>query len=365
MKIAIDIQTTLGQPTGFGFYVSNLVDELKKIKTNHEFLLIRPQGEKDFSTPQRWMWDQLTFPRRAKKAGADLIHQPCFSAPFIFRGPRVVTVHDIISVLFPENLPFASRIFYSKWMPYSYRAATEIITSSLATKRDIQKVLNIPEDKITIIYLAYDEKYKKRLSKVEIHRVREKYKLPAEYLLHIGTLEPRKNLSFLVDVFNEVIKDEKNKNLTLVITGKKGWYYEGLFKKIKVLGLEEKVIFTGYFDESDKSALYQGSKMFVFPSLYEGFGLPPLEAMASGVPVISSNTSSLPEVVGDAGILVSPTDKKGWIEAISLVNNDSKVRQQMIEKNVKQITKFSWEKTARENIAVYERAYKVFNEGIK
>jgi glycosyltransferase involved in cell wall biosynthesis len=365
MKIAIDTQTTLGQPTGFGFYVSNLVNELRKIKSGHEFLLIRPQSEKDFSTPLRFLWDQITFPRKAQRAGADLIHQPCFSTPFIFKGPRVVTVHDIISVLFPENLPFASRIFYSKWMPYSYRAATEVITSSQATKDDIKKVLHIPEEKITIIYLACDEEYKKKLPREAIQAVKVKYKLPEDYLLHIGTLEPRKNLSFLVDVFNEAIKDEKNQNLSLVITGKKGWYYQGLFKKIIKLGLQDKVVFTGYFDEKDKAALYQGSKIFVFPSLYEGFGLPPLEAMASGVPVISSNTSSLPEVVGDAGILVSPTDNKAWVEAITRVNTNPTLRSQMIEKNIKQVAKFSWEKTARQNIEVYERAYKVFNEGTK
>jgi len=358
MKIAIDIQTTIGQPTGFGFYVSNLVSELKKIKDDHDFILIRPESEKDFSTPQRFWWDQVILPKRAKKSRVDLLHQPSFSAPFFFSGPRVVTVHDIISILFPASIPFASRMFYSRWMPYSYRAATEIITISQSTKADIQSVLKIPEEKITVIPLAVDEKFKEKLSPDRVREVREKYKLPENYLLHVGTLEPRKNLEFLIDVFHELLNQKGNESLSLVITGKKGWYFEGLFEKVRELNLGERVIFTGYLDEKDKPALYHGAKIFVFPSLYEGFGLPPLEAMASGVPVISSNTSSMPEVVGEAGILLSPKNKTGWVKAISDVNQNEGLRLDMIQKNIAQVSKFSWEKTAKETVAVYDRAFK-------
>jgi len=361
MKIAIDIQTTLGQPTGFGFYVSNLIETLRKNKSEHEFVLIRPETQKDFSTPQRFWWDQVTLPRRARSEGADLLHQPCFSAPFIFRGPVVVTIHDIISILFPENIPFASRMFYSYWMPFSYRKATRIITISQSTKRDIEKVLKIPGEKISVIPLAVDEKFKEKVSEAKIKEVRDKYSLPEHYLLHIGTLEPRKNLEFLIEVFHEVIKQKENSNLYLVISGKKGWYYEGLFKRVKELKLGNRVIFTGDLAEEDKAAVYRGARIFTFPSIYEGFGLPPLEAMASGVPVISSNTSSMPEVIGEAGVLISPKDKNAWVKAITQVNSNDTLRHEMILKNVEQVEKFSWAKTAQRTIDVYDLALKEYN----
>lgn len=360
MKIAIDVQTTMGKPTGFGFYVSNLVENLKKTQNGHKYLLVEPDSEKDFSTPKRFFWDQLTYPMVAKKHGAELLHQPCFSAPFIFKGPVVITIHDLISMLFPENIPFASRMFYSKWMPITYRKATKIITISQSTKNDIVRLLKIPSEKITVIPLAVEEKYKKAVSKSELEKVKQKYKIKDDYILHVGTLEPRKNLQFLIKIFAKLIQDKKNDNLNLVIVGKKGWYFEGLFELVKKEQLEDRVIFTGYVDDEDKPAIYQGAKIFAFPSLYEGFGLPPLEAMASGVPVISSNTSSMPEVVGDAGILLSPKDEKAWIEALTLVNNDSAKRSSMIEANKKQIQKFAWEKTAQKTIEIYEQAYKEY-----
>ena len=357
MKIAIDIQTTLGKPTGFGFYVSNLVEALKDhIDGDFQLELIEPGTEKDFSTPQRFIWDQFTYPTRAKQKKVDLIHQPCFSAPLSFNGPVVVTIHDIISILFPETIPFASRMFYSKWMPFSYRKAKQIITVSQSTKRDIVRVLGIPEEKITVIPLGFDKKLEKVVSSQQISNVKKKYKLPGKYLLHIGTLEPRKNLDFLIEVFADVVLDPKNSDLGLVITGKKGWYYEGLFEKVKRYNLQDRVVFTGYIDEEDKAAIYQGAQIFTFPSVYEGFGLPPLEAMASGVPVISSDTSSMPEVIGEAGLLISPYDKKKWVEAISRVSQSPKLIQEMREKNKRQVAKFSWTKAAEKTLEVYKKA---------
>lgn len=356
MKIAIDVQTTLGQPTGFGFYVSNLTRELKKLAGELDFELIRPASEVDFSTPKRFFWDQVVLPIKAMKKGANLLHQPCFSAPFIFRGATVVTIHDIISILYPANIPFASRMFYSKWMPYSYRTADRIITISESTKADITRVLKIPEEKITVVPLAVDVRFKAKISDSDARAVAKKYGIRSDYILHLGTLEPRKNLDFLIGVFADVLKTGGFENLNLVITGKKGWYYEGLFEKVRKLKLGKRVIFTGYVDEKDKPALYRGATIFAFPSLYEGFGLPPLEAMASGVPTVSSNTSSLPEVVGEAGILLSPTDKEGWSDAIVRVYKNPALQRQMREKNQQQIKKFSWEKTARMTIDVYKKA---------
>lgn len=352
MKIAIDTQTTLGQKSGFGFYVKNLIEALANVDPRDEYVLIKPLTEKDFSTPKRLFWDQVTFPKRASKAKVDLLHQPCFSAPLFYRGKVVVTCHDLISIFFPKNLPLASRLFYSKWMPFSYRRADMIIAISEHTKRDIMALLKIPESKIRVIHSAASKDFRPIRSKAILAKVQKKYFTGKNYLLHVGTLEPRKNLPFLVRAYALAVRE--GIDAKLVITGKKGWYYEGLFRLVDELHLNDKVIFTGYVAEYDLPALYSGARTFVFPSIYEGFGLPPLEAMACGTPVISSNTSSLPEVIDKAGILLPPKDERLWAKNIFKVLKDSRLAKTLSEMGLRQARKFSWEETARKTIEVYE-----------
>lgn len=355
MKIAIDTQTTLGKKTGFGFYVSNLVRQLEKIDKQNDYIFLKPETDQDFSTPKRWVWDQITIPRLARKAQVDILHQPCFSTPIFYRGKVVVTIHDLISVFFGHNIPFWSRQFFGRWMPFTYRFADHLIAVSQHTKKDAIKVLGIPEEKITVIHEAADEKYQLITESNVIATIRRKYQIGDDpFILHVGTLEPRKNLPFLVRAFALAKKDRQLPE-KLVITGKKGWYYEGLFQLVDELKLNEEIIFTGYVEDDDLPAIYNAAKLFAFPSLYEGFGLPPLEAMASGTPVISSNTSSMPEVVGEAGILLPPENEQAWAEAMTRVLTDEKLWQSMREQGLAQAKKFSWSKCARETIAVYEK----------
>jgi len=358
MNIAIDTQTTLGQKSGFGFYVKNLVENLSKVGLKNEYLLISPRSKKDLSTPERWWWDQVGFPRQARKERVDLIHQPCFSAPVFYKGKIVVTCHDLISVFFPQNLPLFSRLFYSRWMPYSYRAADIIIASSEHTKKDIISLLKIPEEKITVIHLAASKDFRPIRQSKKIKKVQRRYKTSPDYILHVSTIEPRKNLPFLVRAFALARREGIDSNL--VITGKKGWYYDDLFRLVTDLHLEKKVIFTGYVADDDMPALYSGAKAFVFPSLYEGFGLPPLEAMACGTPVVSSTTSSMPEVIDQAGILISPHDEMLWAKSIVKVLKDKGLAKTMSGWGPRQAKKFSWEETARKTIEVYG---KVLREG--
>jgi glycosyltransferase involved in cell wall biosynthesis len=359
VKIAIDIQTTLGQKSGFGFYVENLIKNLKKVDPpsgmHDDYVLIWPKTHKDFSTPERWFWDQYTFPKIARKARVDILHQPCFSAPIFYRGKIVITVHDIISIKFPQNLPLASRIFYSKWMPFSYRKAKMIIAVSLCTKKDMIEYLKIPEEKIRVVHSAVSEDFRPKSPK-EIAKVKAKYKIEGDYFIDVGTIEPRKNLSFLVKAYFLAVKQGMKEKL--VIVGKKGWYYEDLFELVKKLHLEDKIIFTGYADDKDTPVLYSGAKALVFPSLYEGFGFTPLEAMACGVPVIVSNTSSIPEVVGKAGILLAPKNEAKWAKEMIRLTKDSKLAKNLSQKGILQARKFSWKKTARETIEVYKAAFK-------
>ncbi len=355
MKIGIDIQTTLGQKTGFGFYVENLVNHLKKYNHKNTYKLYKPDSTTDFNAPKRFRWDQFTFPGMAKKDHVDILHQPCFSAPVFYSGKIVVTIHDLIAIKFGQDIPLYSRQFFGKWMPFSYRFADRIIAISEHTKKDIIDILKIPEEKITVIYEAADEACKYVADQKIIDSVKSKYGISGNYLIHIGTINPRKNLEFLIKVFSEVVK--KHHDLKLVITGKKGWYYEGLFKLVEELSLKKNVIFTGYIEDDEKPALYTGAKIFLFPSLYEGFGLPILESMACHTPVISSNTSSLPELIGDAGIKISPHKKDQWVQSINKLLANEEYRQELVAKSLVQLKKFSWDKCAKETIKVYEDLY--------
>lgn len=357
MKIAIDAQTILGQKTGFGFYVKNLIDNLKKIDPKNEYILLRPETEKDFSTPQRFIWDQFKVPKLARQARVDILHQPCFSAPLFYRGKIVITVHDLISMHFPKNLPFASRMFYSKWMPFTYRRADKIIAISEDTKKDIMARLHINEDKIKVIHSAVAPDFKVISDADYLAKIKVKYNTGDQFILDVGTLEPRKNLLFLVRAYNLAVQQAHIPH-KLVLSGKKGWYYDDLFKLIRDLKLEDKVIFAGYVAEEDLPALYNAADLFAFPSLYEGFGFPPLEAMACGTPVISSNTSSLPEVVGEAGILLAPENEQVWADKMVEVISNQALRQKMRAAGLAQAQKFSWEETARQTIKVYQEVFR-------
>lgn len=354
MRIAIDMQTTLAQKTGMGFYVQNIVSNLERLDRTNEYVKVFPTVEQDFNSVRRWWWDQVGFPNMATSAGVDLIHQPAFSAPVMHSKPTVVTIHDLIAIHFANDIPLGSRLYFGRWMPFSYRFADHVIAISEYTKKDITALLGLPEEKITVIYEAADEAFCPIREKSELDRVRAKYRTGDRFLLHVGTINPRKNLEFLVRVFAAARK-KVGPSWKLVITGKKGWYYEGLFRAVEELGIQDAVIFTGYVDESDKPALYNAASIFTFPSLFEGAGLPPVEAMQCGIPVVSSNTSSLPEMVGSGGILLSPTDDKGWVRALTSLMTDASLRREYGAKGQKQAKRFSWERAARETVKVYER----------
>lgn len=355
MRIGIDTQTTYGRKTGFGFYVANLTENLQRIDKNNEYVFLHPKKKDDFSTPGRLFWDQVVLPRLAREAKVDILHQPGFSHPIFYRGKVVVTVHDLVAIFLGQNLQFWPRQYFARWVPFTFHYADHLIAVSEQTKRDTIRLLGIPEEKITVIYEAADERYQVITDKARLDAVRKKYKLCDEpIILHVGTLEPRKNLIFLIRAFAEAKKD-KTFTAKLVITGKKGWYYQSIFKLVEGLELEDDVIFTGYVEDEDLPALYNIATLFAWPSQYEGFGLPPLEAMSCGLPVLSSNTSSMPEVIGDAGILLSPRNELNWAETmIDLLNNTQELAA-MKQKGLAQAKKFSWEACAKATIAVYNR----------
>lgn len=354
IRVGIDIQTTLGDMVGFGSYVSNLIHHLPLVDPGIEYVFFRPRTEHDLRIPSRFFWDQVGLPLRAAASRCDLLHQPCFSAPLLFPGTVVVTAHDLIARLatWPINLP--SRLYFSYLMPLTYQKAARIIAISKNTAHDLERLLGISPRKIRIVPHAPSPQFRPLPARAT-RRILARHKISPPYILHVGTIEPRKNLVFLVRLYAAFAKGQKRPP-PLVIAGKRGWGYEPLFTEIAKQGIEGRVRFLGYVPFDDLPALYSAASVFVFPSLYEGFGLPPLEAMACGTPVIAANTSSLPEVVSEAGILLPKDDEAAWIAALEAILSRPRLASRLRARGLQQASRFTWERTARETVAVYREA---------
>jgi glycosyltransferase involved in cell wall biosynthesis len=228
-----------------------------------------------------------------------------------------------------------------------------VIVPSQSTKTDVMRLYGVNPEKIAVIYEGYDEEvYKPQDNLAPIEEVKREYNISGKYILYVGTLEPRKNIPRLVEAFHSLKKGEVEHKL--VVAGKLGWLYKDIFTTVTKLNLENEVIFTGYIPQKELPILMGGAEVFAYPSLYEGFGLPPLEAMACGTPVIASNTSSLPEVIGDAGILVDPYNSKEIAQAMYRLISDEGLRQQMHQRGLNRAKMFSWEKTAQQTLKVFE-----------
>jgi glycosyltransferase involved in cell wall biosynthesis len=293
------------------------------------------------------------IPLYIKKNNPDVIHDTYHFAPFLFlkKFKKVITVYDITPILYPETHKI-SRIFMHKYF-FSpiLKSSDKIISISENTKRDIIKHFKIPEDKIKVIPLAANENFRK-LDENETSKIKSKYNINFPFILYVGTLEPRKNIPNLLNAFYKIKKQGIAHKL--VIAGGKGWKYKEIFETIEKLNLQNDVIFTGYVPDEDLPGLYNAADLFVYPSLYEGFGLPPLEAMQCGTPVITSNTSSLPEVVGDAGIMVNPHDIGELANKMYEVLTNKDLRKELSKKGIERAKLFSWKKCAEETLKVYE-----------
>jgi glycosyltransferase involved in cell wall biosynthesis len=265
-----------------------------------------------------------------------------------------VTVHDIAFFLFPQYHPLKRKMLFRRLFSPSMHKADHVIADSQNTKQDLIKHFHVSPEKITVIYLAAEDIFRP----VEIEdaqTVISKYGLEyGQFLLYVGTIEPRKNLMRLLKAYN-VFRTEGSNDVPLVLAGASGWLNDGLFRAIQDSAWSKDIRVLGYLSKADLPALYSGALAFIYPSLYEGFGLPPLEAMACGAPVITSNNSSLPEVVGDAAILVNPLSAEEIAEAVLRLAGDPSLREKMREKGLQRARSFSWEVSARKTIEVYEK----------
>jgi glycosyltransferase involved in cell wall biosynthesis len=282
--------------------------------------------------------------------GAELFHATEHLLMPLRRVPTVLTVHDLIFRLFPQHHKRLNYWYLNATLPLYCQRAGAIIAVSEATKRDLVRLYGLPPERITVVHEAAAPHFAPP-APGHVEQVRARYHLPGRYLLRVGTLEPRKNLERLLDVLQDLRRSDPA--MRLVIVGSKGWLYEGFFRRLEELALGDAVQLTGYVPDEDLPALYGGATLLVEPSHYEGFGLPLLEAMACGTPVVCSNTSSLPEVGGDAARTFDPADVDAMAEGIRAVWRDAALREAMRQTGLARAAQFSWERAARETMAVY------------
>lgn len=292
-----------------------------------------------------YIWRNNRFGSYARTVKPSLYHETKYT-PFNFEdGPILVTIYDLSFVRHPEWHPLDRVKFYEKYSLKQLSRVEAIITISEFSKKEISDLLNIDRSKIHVTYPGVDLSFTP--GKGRIHN------LPNQYILYVGNLEPRKNLPLLLDAYQSLPRPMQD-NYSLVIAGAKGWCTDEIEKKLRLLRKNGKVTLMGYVPQRSLPDLYRGASLFVYPSFYEGFGLPVIEAMASGVPVVASNTSSLPEVVSDAGVLVNPYDVDELRDAMVEILKNEKKRVEMSERGLERAKLFSWERCARETLRVYE-----------
>ena len=377
MRIGIDCRTILnpkaGEQAGVGHYTYYLVKNLLRVDKKNEYVLffdshainIEEFKQKNVSIKvfpffkhKRYLpfsYSHMLVSAFLEKAKLDIYHAPANIIPLKYRGLSVVTVHDLAIYDHPEWFPtkfFTKQIFATKVLvPASLKKAKKIIAVSKNTKKDIGRLFDLPAGKINVIY----EGVAQEKPDIAFEQIRKKFGIRKNYLLYVGTLEPRKNIERLINAFRGLMVAKKI-DVQLVLAGSLGWNFKSILRAIEDVNKQQKnsLKYLGYVSHQEKLALIKNALCFVFPSLYEGFGLPVLEAMAGGTPVITSRVSSLPEVVGRAGIMIDP-EKTGEIaEAILDLVNDKKKQQILSVAGRKQAKKFSWQKTAEETLRVYE-----------
>jgi glycosyltransferase involved in cell wall biosynthesis len=302
------------------------------------------------------LWYKLGIPVPIEAVGgrADVYYFPDFALPPVRHGRSVITIHDLSFLLVPDCAEDGLRAHLERVVPSSVRGADFITADSENTRNELTTLLDAPPDRVEVVYGGVDARFRPILDPVALESIRQKYGLQFPFVLYVGTIEPRKNLTRLLRAFTSV-RGRHGIRHRLVVAGGLGWLYQDVLREIDELAAEHEVVFLGRVVDDDLPALYSLADLFVFPSLYEGFGLPPLEAMACGCPVVCSNTSSLPEVVGDAGVLVSPFDTDGLADALAALITDPDRRADLGERGLLRSREFTWEASARRLLKVFRR----------
>jgi glycosyltransferase involved in cell wall biosynthesis len=302
---------------------------------------------------RRILWEQAIQPWQL--AEFDLYHALAFVSPLILRKPSVVTVYDLSFLHYPQVLSTSRRLYLRLFTALSCRRARRVIAISHSTAQDLTASLGIPADKIDVAAPGYDTEVYKPLPPEQITAFKQKNKLPERFWLFLGTLEPRKNLTTLIEAYAALPKSER---LPLILAGGKGWLYDAIFAAVDRYNLVNEVVFPGYLPVEDLAFWYNSAEVFVYPSVFEGFGLPVLEAMACGTPVILSDASSLPEVAGEAGMRLPPHDIPAWTNALRRAYQDADWRAEARRQGLIEAGRYRWSQTARATIESYQKALK-------
>jgi glycosyltransferase involved in cell wall biosynthesis len=354
---------------GIGTYIRNVLRHLARLDAETEFVLLcrdrdceslatlgenfRPVAE---SAGNYSIGEQLRVPLALRREGVSLFHAPHYVLPPLVTCRSVVTIHDCIHLMFPQYLPNRLALGYARAsMAIASRRATRVITVSESSKRDIVRFFDTEPDKIAVIHNSYDDRFAVEPREEDVVRVRERYQLHDEFVLYAGNVKPHKNLERLIEAF-DLVRRRGMDRLKLVLIGDEISKYAALRRAVHRHQLHNYVRFLGYLPEETLAVLYRLAGVFVFPSLYEGFGLPPLEAMASGTPVVTSNVSSLPEVAGDAAVLVDPYSPCAIADGIERVLSDESLRRELRRKGIARAREFSWDQSVRRIHEIYKQA---------
>ena len=371
MRIAIDYTPALRQGAGIGRYTRGLVAGLAEIDRENQYTLFSA-GETPSSgdwpsnfqprpsaIPARWLtvgWHRLRLPIPAEllTGDCDLYHSPDFTLPPLRRARGLVTIHDLSFLRVPECADPGLRAFLEKTVPAAVMRARRVLADSENTRQDLVEMLHVDPDKISVVTPAIEPRFRREENTARLNEVRARYHLPDRFILGLGTLEPRKNFTGLITAFGKLAR-ETDLPQALVIGGKPGWLYEEIYRQANQDDLAGRVLFLGFVADEDLPALYSLADVFAFPSLYEGFGIPVLEAMACGTPVVTSNNSSLPEAAGGAALMIDASDSTELAEAIAKSLSDTELRRKMISAGIEQASRFTWQRSAQALLEAYER----------
>ncbi len=364
-RIAIDAHMVGTGETGNETYIRGLSAGLRALDSDHDYLLYTPDPA---LIPDAILGDRirarqvvpgdnfrrlgLAMPRAALRDRLDLLHATYILPPWL-PCKAVVTVHDITFRTHPETFSLRDRLLLSLAVPRSMRQAARVLTISESSRRDIIRYYRLPAAKVVTVPLAAEESFRPVRDPAQLAAVRARYGLPERFVLAVGNLQPRKNLARLIDAI-AALRAARGDDCRLVLVGQPFWRHSELDQAVAAHGLRDVVIATGYVPAEDLPAIYSAATVFAYPSLYEGFGLPPLEAMACGTPVVVGDTSSLPEVVGDAALLVDPRDTGAIAAAIARLLDDPALRERLRQAGFARAAMFSWRETARRTVEVYD-----------
>jgi glycosyltransferase involved in cell wall biosynthesis len=362
MRIGFDGTPLQYTRSGVGIYVEQLLRHLPTVCPQWEYLLYsnKPFESNDipgmtpfagYFPPSRWVWMHFKLPQIISRSCVDLCHFMNNSAPMRCPSPYAITIHDASLFLFGQYHSWSRLLALRLLLPQAARRADRVITVSHASRQELIEILQLPPEKVKVVYSAASGDFRPLRDEEKRARLRHRYQLPEKFVLYVGTIEPRKNLRRLVAAFAQV--EAHQPDLHLILAGPGGWKMNGALEK-EAAGLSSKVHYLGFVSPEDLPGIYSLASVFAFPSLHEGFGLPLLEAMACGVPVLTSNRSAMVEVSGPAAYLVDPISVESIAEGLDVLLSSQAQREWYIGQGFQRVQQFSWEQTARETAAVYE-----------